>query len=266
METVWTHIPDFGRFDSSLSHMNYNEVSVTPFQNLPLLGFDTETTGVNIKEDRVITCNITYSLTDGVFNPNDWILQPSIDIPQGASDVHGITTEFAREYGQEPREALQEIHDHLAAWESYGLPLVAYNAAYDCSILTYEWARHGIKSVVRFNRVIDPFVLDKQAYPYRKGSRKLTRLAEIYGVDLGDAAHAADADVMATLQVARLMPHAFPKDKIDLDMPLDRLHAHQVLWKYEQAQSLQEYFRKKEKDDSIIVNGEWPVIYGETGN
>lgn len=244
--------------------------NTSPYYNLPLLGFDTETTGVDVKNNRVITCNLTYNTLDGNFTPYDWLLKPTEDIPEDASNVHGITTEYATEHGQDPREGLQQIHDHLARWESYGCPLVAYNAAYDCSILTYEWARHGITSQVRFNRVVDPFVLDKQAAPYRKGGRKLTRLAEVYGVDLGDAAHAADADVKAVLEIARLMPHAFDKKKLDLDMPLDRLHAHQVIWKHQQAASLQEYFRSKEEDkskrDSIIVNGEWPVIYGETGN
>lgn len=243
---------------------------LAPYYELPLLGFDTETDGIDVKNNHIITCNLTYSKLDGSFTPFDWILKPVQDIPQEASDVHGITTEYALEHGQEPREALQAIHDHLVRWERFGLPLVAFNAAYDCSILTYEWARHGIESRVRFNRVVDPFVLDKHAAPFRSGGRKLTRLAEIYGVELGEAAHAADADVKATLELARLMPHAYEKKTLDLDMPLDRLHAHQVIWKYEQAMGLQKYFRSKETDkakrEAIIVNGEWPVMYGDTGN
>lgn len=241
--------------------------NTTPYYQLPLLGFDTETDGVDVKNNHIITCNITYSMLDASFVKNDWLIKPQAPIPQGASDVHGITTEYAQTYGMEPREALQSIHDHLAAWQAHGLPIVAYNAAYDCSILTYEWARHGIESQVRFDRVIDPFVLDRVAFPYRKGTgaRKLGKIAEFYGVDLENA-HAADADVEAVLWIARLMPRFFPREKLDLMVDVDTLHARQVEWKSQQAAELQKYFRGKGGKPEAIVNGEWPVIYGETGN
>jgi len=240
--------------------------NTTPYYQLPLLGFDTETDGVDVKNSHVITCNITYSFLDGTYQKNDWLLKPIVEIPQGASDVHGITTVYATENGMDPKEALQHIHDHLYSWESYGLPLVAFNAQYDCSLLHYEWIRHGIERKVKFNRVIDPFVLDKKVHPYRKkGTGTLTALAQYYMVDL-DNAHSADADVMATLGIARHMPHAFEREKLDLMQPVDKLHELQVQLKSEQAASFQKYLREKKGEKDAIINGEWPVIYGETGN
>lgn len=246
--------------------MTNPDPNTAPYYELPLLGFDTETDGVNPLENHVITCNITYDFIDGRPNEsNDWILKPQGEIPEGASDVHGITTEYAQEHGREPSEALYYIHEHLWAWESSGCPLVAFNAAYDCTILDAEWRRHGIQSKVKFDRVIDPFVIDKKAFPYRKGKRTLSRLAEVYMLTL-DNAHSADADVLATLQLARKLPKAVKG--LDLSLPLDSLHMQQVLWKAEQSKSLQDYFRSKEPDKEkkklIVVNGDWPVQFEKT--
>lgn len=193
------------------------------------------------------------------------MLKPVKEIPQGASDVHGITTEYAQQHGTDPYETLKNIHEHFATWESYGFPLVAFNAAFDCSLLTYEWRRYGIKSEVTFRRVIDPFVLDKRAFPYRSGPRKLGRLAELYEVELENA-HSADADVLATLGIARKMHGAVDTSKINLNIPVDRLHAYQVLWKYEQAESLEAYFHGKGGKPDAYVAREWPVMFGKTGN
>lgn len=224
----------------------------TPFYTLPLLCFDTETTGVDVWEDRVVTCNITYLAPDGtITSKSDWLINPGVPIPEGATAVHGVTDAIAAEHGIPPEKGLQLIADHFNAWDSYKLPMVAYNASYDISLLRAEFLRYGINCTAKWDRVVDPYVLDKQLWKYRKGSRKLTSTAELYGIVL-DNAHAADADSMA----AGLLARAIGK-KYKIDGPVTNVHNRQIEFKAEQSASLQEYFRRT-KDPKIVINGEWP--------
>lgn len=225
-----------------------------PFYKSPLLTLDTETTGIDPLTDRVVTCNITYDYVDGT-PPKvyDWLINPGVEIPQGASDVHGITNEIAKEYGQDPKIALENIKDHLEIWNDAKLPIVIYNARFDCSILLSEFSRYNIHYSHDFPCIIDPLVLDKALDKYRKGKRTLTASSEVYGVEL-DNAHSADADSMASVKIARAIG-----EKFHIDAPWDEVHNQQRIWAEEQAASLQEYFRKS-KDPNAIVRGDWPYL------
>jgi DNA polymerase-3 subunit epsilon len=227
----------------------------TPYYEMPLLSLDTETTGIDVFNDRVVTCNITYDYPDGR-EPfiADWIINPGVSIPQGASDVHGITDEIAQRDGGDPFTVLTNIAEHLKNWGNLGLPYVIYNASFDTTILMAEFARYGIPQPTDWYCVIDPLVLDKGVEPYRRGSRKLIDTARHYGIELSEEdAHSANFDSMASVKIARAIGR-----KYEIDSPLEEVHAQQVIWKKKQAQGLQDYFRKSKNDPTIVINGEWP--------
>lgn len=232
-----------------------------PFYELPLLSLDTETTGVNPWECRIVTCNMTYDYVDGT-PPYicDWLINPEVDIPEGASDVHGITNEIAQRDGMPIKVGLESIAHHLNIWGERGLPIVVYNAAFDLTLLRNEFERNNIECTNRFDLVIDPYVLDKALDKYRKGKRTLEIVGKHYGITLENA-HTADADSMASVRIAREIGKQY---KINVDPK--EVHEKQIEFKKEQSESLQDYFRKKDNNPELIINSEWPYQTSSIGN
>ncbi|MGO3032108.1 MAG: exonuclease domain-containing protein, partial [Microbacterium gubbeenense] len=94
--------------------------------------FDLETTGVDVTSDRIVTAYV--GVLDGAGNvveAHDWLADPGIEIPEGAARVHGISTERARAEGRDACEVVDEIVSAVRALLAAGIPVVAYNAAFD---------------------------------------------------------------------------------------------------------------------------------------
>lgn len=226
--------------------------------DLTLGAFDLETTGVDAANDRIVTAAFIWLHPDGTHETRTWLVDPGIEIPEGAAAVHGISTEYARDNGMTPSMALQEISEMLNTAAAANLPIVGHNVSYDFSLLTAELRRHDMPELDWFP-VLDTIVLDKAVDKYRKGSRNLTATTEHYGVVLENA-HTADADALASALVFRAMAEKFPEK---LNMPLPELHAAQVAWRREQQSSLEEFLRRKKNDPTIHIEKTWPVYLDE---
>src|SRR5210317_2256870 len=59
----------------------------------PIVFFDLETTGVNIATDRIVEISILKVFPNGNKESKTWLVNPEIEIPKEASDIHGITNE-----------------------------------------------------------------------------------------------------------------------------------------------------------------------------
>ncbi|CAN5132761.1 hypothetical protein BH11ACT3_BH11ACT3_07970 [soil metagenome] len=218
--------------------------------------FDLETTGVDVDTSRIVSACIAVLEADGsVVTRWDWLADPGIEIPEGASAVHGITTERAREEGRPAATVVAEITQTLRTLFGLGLPVVVYNAPYDLSLLDRECRRNRLTPIETPAPVIDPLVIDKAVDRYRKGKRTLVAAAERYGVSLEDA-HDAGADAIAAGRVAQAIARAFPDE---LDIPLADLHGRQEIWYREQAASFQEYIRTSKGDESYVADASWPL-------
>ncbi len=217
--------------------------------------FDLETTGVDVDSDRVVTAYV------GVLDANgrqvaarSWLADPGIPIPEGATAVHGISTEHARVHGRPAREVVAEVTAALRSLFDQGVPVVAYNASYDFSLLACEAVRNGIQPLADPSPVIDPLVIDKAYDRYRRGRRTLEVVAEHYCVPL-ESAHEASADAIAAGRVAQALARQF-----SLPLTPSELHTRQIGWARSQAASLTEYFvrlGRLDPDDSL--DGRWPV-------
>lgn len=228
----------------------------------PIVGFDTETTGVDPDEARLVTAAIDVYDADGVrTNTHHWLINPGVDIPDAAAEVHGVTTERARAEGDDPQVAVRQIAVVLAHHWLAGYPVVAYNAAYDFTVLDRELRRHTGAPLAITGPILDPMVLDKHVDRYVKGTgqRKLQPTCERYGITLTDW-HAADADAEAAVLIARAIGRKYAAT---LPADLRDLWRLQVAAKREQSAGLTEYFRKSgqtEPDGSpIIVAPHWPI-------
>lgn len=216
--------------------------------------FDLETTGVDTDTARIVSASVAVLDDCGVVvERKDWLLDPGIEIPDGATAVHGITTARARRYGRPAGEVVAEILSAIRSVERRGLPLVIYNAPYDLTLLAREAARHGLDPLDGSGHVIDPLVLDKALDRFRKGKRTLEVTAGIYGVELVGA-HDAGADAIAAGRLAQAMASRYP---VELGVELERLHAMQVAWCREQAASFEEYMRRT-KNPEFTTSGLWP--------
>jgi DNA polymerase-3 subunit epsilon len=222
-------------------------------------GWDTETTAKDPTEARIVTAAIVGRGGSSPEHSQTWLINPGVPIPPETTAIHGIDDAKAQAEGQDPKSALEEIADTLARILRYGMPLVAFNTAYDWSVLHYELERHDLPTMAdRLDgppySLLDALVLDKQADRYRKGSRKLQAVAAHYGVHLENW-HEAKADAVAALGIADALYERNPR--LDGYDP-KRLYLAQQAWREEQQVGLQAHLRKT--DPEAYCAPEWPLI------
>lgn len=220
----------------------------------PLASFDVETSGLDVTYDRIVTAALV--------RPNGetlrWISDADgVEIPTAASDIHHVSTAYARKHGQPAKQVVEDIADAIAGEMSAGrAALVVMNAPFDLPLLDAECVRHGVPTVAarvgHVGPVVDPLVLDRAADKFRKGKRTLEALAAHYGVKLDDA-HSADADAQAALDVALRIADKFPQ----LQVPAEVLHGWQVTWYERWAVDREAYGRKTNPD--FTIGRAWPV-------
>jgi DNA polymerase-3 subunit epsilon len=219
----------------------------------PLGVFDLETTGIDVRSDRIVTAHVgVLDASGAVIDARTWLADPGVEIPAGATAVHGITTERARADGRPAAEVVAEVTASLRDLFAAGIPVVAYNAPFDFSLLKYEGLRHGVAPIEAPSPVIDPLVVDKTYDRYRRGKRTLEVVAAHYAVVL-EGAHDAAADAIAAGRVAQAIAARF-----DLEVSADELHTQQISWARAQAESLSEYFVRIGRIDAD-VDGSWPI-------
>jgi DNA polymerase-3 subunit epsilon len=246
---------------------------MSSFADVRKSAWDTETTGPNPLEDRIVTA--AFIVRGGGQPERDlsWLINPGVPIGQEASEVHGITDDMVKANGLDPKDALDEIANCLAYAIGMGMPVVAFNASFDWSILHYDLLRNGLPTV--HDRVgtgplplVDSHVIDKQVDKYVKGSgmRKLKPTAERYEVELTDW-HTAEADALAALLIAEKQ---FAKYGQLNAMGPQQLFAAQKAWRAEQQAGLQKWFRTKASaeqggDPKKVIDGSWPLIPAQRG-
>lgn len=219
----------------------------------PRAAFDLETTGRDPLTARIVTASVVLVNGRGdVLQHHEWLADPGVDIPAEATAVHGIATQTARAHGAPAAQVVNQVASVLNGFFRERIPVLAFNARYDFTVLAREGQRHGICTPDPFP-VLDPYVMDKHADRFRPGKRTLTAMCAHYGVPL-DNAHTSAADVLATLGVGAVLAERFPK----LRRPAPELHEVQMTWALRQAESFQEYLRRSNPD--ALVEGQWPAI------
>ena len=195
----------------------------------PFLGFDTETTGVSPADDRIVSVALVERDGRGT-RARTWLIDPGIEIPAAASAIHGITTEHVRAHGRDPAGALSEIAGALADALHSGVPVVAFNACFDLTLLDAELTRHGLPTLSSrrggpARPVLDPLVLDRAIARYRPGKRRLADLCAVYDVTPQAGLHSAEVDVVATLDILAAIAERHPEIA---SMPVEQVHTWQV--------------------------------------
>jgi DNA polymerase-3 subunit epsilon len=226
----------------------------------PLAAFDTETTGVDVERDRIVSAALVVQEAPGMRpRTQRWLVNPGVPVPAAATAVHGLTEDHLARHGRWPAPVMQEIAVGLAEQAGAGRPLVVMNAPFDLTLLDRELRRHRASSLARWFEsapllVLDPRVLDKHLDRYRKGRRTLTDLCAEYGVVL-DGAHDAGADAVAALEVVRALGRRYAS-RLEHLSPAE-LHTRQAVWHAAQARGLQAWFSRSGCQEA--VDPAWPL-------
>lgn len=251
-----------------------------------LLALDSETTGISIETDRIVTASAILLGGNGGREARNWLTDvDGIEIPEAATAVHGISTDHARTHGVPTKGAIEDIVTVLADCVTAGTAIVGHNVVYDLSLLDREARRHlgcGLADAFDLSRmrVLDTSVLDKHVLPRRRrvsptqGPRQLITLAQVYSLGWDEkAAHGSEYDALMAARIAyrigslvEMPREQRPEFEFDqyqqfdqlAGMDLDALHAAQVTWASEQAAGLEQFFR--EKDPNAVVERAWPLI------
>jgi DNA polymerase-3 subunit epsilon len=241
----------------------FASLDVVPWRDGPLATLDTETTGTDPESDRIVTAVLdVYDADATQLRTTSLLVNPGVEIPQTATDVHGITNERAQAEGVDPGAAVAALIGAMyQAWAD-DLPIVVYNAVFDLTLIDRESRRHLATPLTLAGPIIDPLVIDRHVDRYVKGSgqRQLQPTCARYDIAVDDW-HTASADAYAAQALARAISL-----KYDHNMPssLGDLWRWQRALRQDQAKGLQDYFAKvgKTNDDGtpIVIPGDWPMI------
>ena len=216
--------------------------------------FDTETTGLSTRDDRIVTAFLGVMGPDGELTESfSWLADPGVVIPPRATDVHGITTKMAQEQGRPAAEVVAEVLRELTRLLGAGIPLVVYNASYDLSLTNSEAKRYALQPLDNPRPIIDPLVIDRALDTYRKGKRTLDVVSMHYGI-INDNAHNAEGDAVTAGRVARAIAQKFPEETADVMS----LHDRQVDWAYQWAESFKRYLESQGRP-ARGLGGRWPL-------
>ncbi len=168
----------------------------------PLVVFDAETTGTNIKVDRIIELAMTKIFPDGTQEKKVRRMNPEMPIPKEASEIHKI---FDSDVMNEP--TFKELSKGIGAFIK-GCDLGGFNIInFDIPIMAAEFARCGIT----FPEQDTNFVDGMKIY-HLKERRDLTAAYKFYCKKEMEGAHAADADTDATVEIilAQIKKYGLP--------------------------------------------------------
>jgi DNA polymerase III epsilon subunit-like protein len=203
-----------------------------------ILAFDTETTGKadfkkpasHPSQPRLVQLGaILYDKNFEVRAEANLIVKPDgFEIPKSVSDIHGITTEIANEYGMNERAVLMLFHGMMRK----ASVLVAHNIEFDTLIMGRAYAAQKIDPPVEPNRIfctmqaMTPICKIKGPYGF-----KWPNLQEAHQFCFNtqfEDAHDAMADVRACAKIYNWlweMKFASPEDQAKRKEILKRLEA-----------------------------------------
>jgi len=156
----------------------------TPLETVTFVVFDTETTGFDPSEDRILEIGAVKFRSNEVVAVTNWIMNPQRDIPYWAYRVHRIGWRMVT--NQPP---FKTIYPQFADFIKDSV-LLAHNARFDVDFIAAELKRAGLKPPPE--PVLDSLPLFRHWFP-EVGDHTLEGLATYLGLDTGGY-HRALAD------------------------------------------------------------------------
>lgn len=157
--------------------------------------FDLETTGVNPETDRICQIAITKRYPDGRCIQKTYYINPLVPIPEGASNVHGITNEMVancKTFEQMATTFYETLKD---------CTLIGFNSdKFDVPMIHYEFSRCGIVFPLPSQHKVDVRSLYLKLYPNTLGGIYNRLTGKIL-----EGAHDATNDINATDEILKII-------------------------------------------------------------
>ncbi len=177
----------------------------------PIIFFDLETTGINTSTDRIVEISLVKVMPDGDEIIRTRRINPTIPIPAEATAIHHISDDDVKDCPTF-RQIAKSLKDFMEGCDFGG-----FNSnRFDLPLLVEEFMRAGITDIDFKNRKY----IDVQNIFHKKEERTLVAAYRFYcDKELGEAAHGAEADTLATYEVLMAQLDRYP----DLENNVDYL-------------------------------------------
>ena len=111
-----------------------------PLTAVPAVAIDTETTGLDVTQDRIVEIAAVRLQPDGSLAPAPYasLVNPGMPIPASATAIHSITDDEVAAAAPFP-----PVMAALAAWIGRSV-VIGYSVGFDLAVLCAEHQRHGI--------------------------------------------------------------------------------------------------------------------------
>ena len=119
--------------------------------------FDLESTGVSITQDRIVQIGAIKVNPDGTEEIKNVLLNPTIPIPPGATEIHGISDADVQD-----KPLFRQVAKSFLGWLS-GCDLAGYNSDnFDIPMLIEEFSRVGITFPEEGTNFIDVLKIERK--------------------------------------------------------------------------------------------------------
>lgn len=213
--------------------------------DLPLVGVDTETTGLSVTEDRIFEIAMVTFEGDRITDPFCELMDPTRPLSEVAAEKTGVSDEVLRgkpTFAHFASEVLRRLE---------GRVVVGYNIlGYDLPLIQAELRRVGLE--LPPCHVVDVLVFARSLMP--GGRHRLEEAVRHFGVTM-DTAHRASADAEATVRLLRAMGG-------DLPPQLDDLLRLQTQWQAEQRAKRAMWRSKPDEGNRESLRGDMAPAAG----
>lgn len=162
-----------------------------------IIYFDTETTGLNANCNRITELAYAVVTKNNTIKwYNDFIkIDDTQQYNAKAEEITGITRAYLNSVGKEAKDVITKFHNIL--FESPNTLLCAYNAAFDISFITNEFARIDLK----YKQPIDFLDPCTVYHDITSGPHKLMNAIQFFNIKNVQNSHNALDDVKALMAV-----------------------------------------------------------------
>lgn len=231
------------------------------YETLPVVVFDTETTGLDVFEDDIVQIAAKKYYRGVEAGSLNIMLHTDREIPAKLGDIENpLVKAYAQANHLQRANGLKQFLDFAE-----GCVLIGHNVRFDYNILHSNCLRDfpTARLEQHFPRIFDTLKLSRLVFP-RLMSYKLKDLISLFGLE-GVNSHLADDDIVATYSLLKHCLKTVKDRKEEIEMTLLETSAIAELFRQSYAdvylKAVERLYRKEESRMSAVVE-ELQRVYG----